>query len=125
MVIKALMILVNSDVCRQGLHVSISVRGGGRGVAAPQLWRNFQKSAPFGQMFAFSRAKMLAHNGLCVGQSPPLDFLFPYAYALKYHLKSCNSALENSSNCVTNGSLYCLSIKSIDRANNAVFDLEK
>ena len=52
----------------------ISVRGGGLGGGSPQLWRNFQKSAPFGQIFALSRAKMLANNGLCAGQ-PPRFFL--------------------------------------------------
>ena len=45
-------------------------RGGRRGGNPPQLWRNLQKSAPFGQMFALNRAKMLANNGLCVGQPP-------------------------------------------------------
>ena len=46
--------------------------GGGRGaVASPsQLWRNFQKSALFGQIFALSRAKMLANKWLCVGPPP-------------------------------------------------------
>ena len=32
--------------------VGISVRGGGRGAVAPQIWKNFQKSAPLGQNFA-------------------------------------------------------------------------
>ena len=51
--------------------VCISVRGGGPGGGSlPQLWRNFQKSAPFGQIFVICRGKMLANNGLCVGQPP-------------------------------------------------------
>ena len=70
----------NSDINK----VSISVRvggPGGRGAVAPQLWKNFQKSAPFGQILAPIRAKMLVNNGLCVGLPP--KFFFPYAYDRK------------------------------------------
>ena len=60
--------------------MNISVRGGGPGGGvAPQLWRNFEISASFGQIFVLGQAKMLANNGLCVGHSPP-DFSFLYAY---------------------------------------------
>ena len=48
-------------------------RGGG--AVAPRLWRDFQKSSPFGQIFAPSRARVSANNGLCVG--PPPRFILP------------------------------------------------
>ena len=57
------------------IHKRTRRGAGGGAVAPPQLWRNFQKSVTFGQIFAFSRAKMLANNGLCVG--PPPRFFLP------------------------------------------------
>ena len=53
------------------------MRWGAGGGSPPQLWINFRKSAPFGQIFALSHAKMLANNGLW---AVPLDFFFLYAY---------------------------------------------
>ena len=56
-------------------HISVPGGGAGGGGESPQLKRNFQKSAFFGQIFALSWAKMLANNGLCVG--PPPRFFRP------------------------------------------------
>ena len=52
------------------MNITISILDGGPGAVAPPNWRNCQKSAPLGQTFALSPAKILVNNGLCVGQPP-------------------------------------------------------